>query len=48
MRAVNSILLKKGLHEPSAHGIGGSRYDGMTQWKLARTQQDACAVGCYK
>lgn len=26
----------------------GSPYEGATQWKLAHTQQDACAAGCCK
>lgn len=26
----------------------GSPYEGTTQWKLAHTQQDACAAGCCK
>lgn len=26
----------------------GSPYEGATQWKLAHTQKDACAIGCCK
>jgi PBP1b-binding outer membrane lipoprotein LpoB len=26
----------------------GSPYEGTTEWKIAHTQQDACAAGCCK